>query len=180
MVEIGQPQPLPEVDTEIGVDLGLNSYAVDSQGRVLANPRFLRKRERRLRRAQKGLSRKEKGSRNRAKARANALARTKLAKSVHDAAWGVFRRMLEEKAVRYGRIVHVIGRFEPTSQTCSACGDRDGPKPLHIRTWICRSCGTVHDRDINAAKNILAAGRAERLNACGAQVKTRQQPGTAR
>jgi len=52
-----------------------------------------------------------------------------------------------------------------------ACGVKDGPKPLHVRTWTCAACGTAHDRDVNAAQNILAAGRAERLNACGASVR---------
>jgi len=56
------------------------------------------------------------------------------------------------------------------SQVCSACGVKDGPKPLHIRQWSCLACETVHDRDVNAAKNILAAGRADKSNACGGQV----------
>ncbi|KWX02939.1 putative transposase [Carbonactinospora thermoautotrophica] len=99
------------------------------------------------------------------------LARTRLAKSVHDAGWAAFLAMLEYKAARYGRVFARVGRFQPTSQVCSACGHRDGPKPLHVRTWTCQHCGTSHDRDLNAAKNILAAGRAERLNACGAGVR---------
>ncbi|MBM0225175.1 MULTISPECIES: RNA-guided endonuclease TnpB family protein [Micromonospora] len=98
------------------------------------------------------------------------IARTRLAKSVHDAGWAQFVHMLEYKAVRYGRTFARIGRFAPTSQRCSVCGRVDGPKPLHIRSWTC-PCGTVHDRDINAARNVLAAGRAESLNACGAQVR---------
>jgi putative transposase len=69
------------------------------------------------------------------------LARTRLAKSVHDAGWSAFVAMLEYKARRGGREFHRIGRFEPTSQTCSACGVKDGSKPLHIRIWRCRSCG---------------------------------------
>lgn len=64
-----------------------------------------------------------------------------------------------------------MGRFVPTSQTCSECGANDGPKPLSVRTWTCAACGAVHDRDVNAARNILAAGRAERLNARGADVR---------
>jgi len=84
---------------------------------------------------------------------------------------GTVLRLIEEKAIRYGRTFHRIGRFEPTSQVCSACGVKDGPKPLSIRTWTCPACGTVHDRDINAARNILAAGRADRLNACGGDVR---------
>jgi len=58
----------------------------------------------------------------------------------------------------------------PTFQTCSGCGASDGPKPLSVRAWTCAACGAVHDRDVNAARNILAAGRAERLNACGGDV----------
>ena len=86
-----------------------------------------------------------------------ALARTRLAKSVHDAGWSSFVNMLEYKAARYGRTLVKIGRFEPTSQICSACGHRDGPKPLDIREWTCTACGTVHDRDINAAINVKKA-----------------------
>ncbi|WP_405819120.1 transposase [Streptomyces sp. NBC_01390] len=98
------------------------------------------------------------------------LARTKLAKSVHDAGWSSFIAMLEYKAERYGRTLVKIGRFEPTSQVCSACGVKDGPKPLHIREWTCTACGTVHDRDHNAALNVKsAAGLA--VSACGAPVR---------
>jgi putative transposase len=61
------------------------------------------------------------------------LARTHLAKSVHDAGWSAFVSMLEYKARLYGREFHRIGRFEPTSRICSACGVNDGPKPLHVR-----------------------------------------------
>jgi putative transposase len=93
------------------------------------------------------------------------LARTRLAKSVHDAGWSAFISMLGYKAKLYGREFQRIGRFEPTSQVCSACGVRDGPKPLHVRAWQCKSCGTVHDRDVNAAKNIAALGRREAQNA---------------
>ena len=98
------------------------------------------------------------------------LARTRLARSVHDAGWSAFVAMLEYKAARFGRTFHRIGRFEPTSQVCSACGVKDGPKPLHIRRWECAACGTVLDRDINAAVNVAkAAGLA--VSACRAQVR---------
>jgi putative transposase len=100
------------------------------------------------------------------------LARTRLAKSVHDAGWASFVRLLEHKAAQYGRRVVKVDRWEPTSQTCSVCGHRDGPKPLTVRTWACPACATVHDRDLNAARNILvAAGLAETQNACGAGVR---------
>jgi len=98
------------------------------------------------------------------------LARTRLAKSVHDAGWSAFTGMLEYKARRYGREFHRIGRFEPTSQVCPACGVKDGPKPLPIRAWQCQACGAWLDRDINAAVNVAtAAGLA--VTACGAQVR---------
>jgi putative transposase len=99
------------------------------------------------------------------------LARTLLAKSVHDAGWSAFTSMLEYKAKRYGRKFARIGRFEPTSQVCSACGVKDGPKPLYVREWTCGACGTVHDRDVNAARNIVALGRRETQNACGGSVR---------
>ncbi|MFG3287572.1 RNA-guided endonuclease InsQ/TnpB family protein [Streptomyces sp. NPDC048179] len=98
------------------------------------------------------------------------LARTRLAKSVHDAGWASFLSMLEYKAERYGRVLVKVGRFEPTSQTCSTCGIKDGPKPLNVREWTCTACGTVHDRDTNAAINVKrAAGLA--VSACGAPVR---------
>ncbi|MFD4758879.1 RNA-guided endonuclease InsQ/TnpB family protein [Streptomyces sp. NPDC058439] len=98
------------------------------------------------------------------------LARTRLAKSVHDAGWSAFLAMLEYKAARYGRTFVRIGRFEPTSQVCCVCGVQDGPKPLHVRVWECGACGAVLDRDINAAVNVArAAGLA--VSACGAQVR---------
>src|SRR5439155_23453025 len=75
------------------------------------------------------------------------LGRTGLAKSVHDAGWAAFTGMLEYKAARYGRTFGRIDRFAPTSQTCSACGRLDGPKPLNIRSWAC-PCGAAHDRDV--------------------------------
>jgi putative transposase len=98
------------------------------------------------------------------------LARTKLAKSVHDAGWSQFVTMLAYKAARYGRTLIKINRFEPTSQMCSTCGHHDGPKPLHVREWTCPACGTIHDRDHNASINVKqAAGLA--ASACGAKVR---------
>jgi putative transposase len=204
--------PLPPCNREVGIDLGLASLAVTSDGDdVIPNPRFLRAKERRLARAQRMLSRRQKGSANRARARrrvaalhrkvretrldhahktalrlvrdnqtvyaedlpVSGLARTRLAKSVHDAGWAQLLRLIEEKAAQYGRTFTRIGRFEPTSQVCSACGVKDGRKPLSVRTWACPACGTVHDRDVNAARNILAAGRADNPNACRAGARPR-------
>lgn len=199
----------PTSDTEVGIDLGLASFAVLSDGTVIENPRLLRRAEKRLKKAHQTLSRKRKGSKNRAKAvlkvaKAHArvadarrdfqhqvstrivrenqavyvedlgvagLGRSRLAKSVYGAAWTQFVYMLAYKASMYGRDFVKVDRFAPTSQLCSLCGASGGPKPLHVRAWTCAACGAAHDRDLNAAKNILALGRRERLNACGGRVR---------
>ncbi|MEU6715643.1 RNA-guided endonuclease TnpB family protein, partial [Nonomuraea sp. NPDC046802] len=214
-------QVLPEADGEIGIDLGLTHYAVTSTGEKIANPKWLRRREKKLARLQRSLARKRKGSANRDKARVKlarqhakvadarrdflhqstssiirenqtvhiedlavrALARSRLAKSVTDASWGVFVTMLAGKAARYGRTVTKIGRWYPSSQYCPCCGWKVGKLPLDIREWDCRCCGEHHDRDIAAAINILlegqringstvAAGPAGHgINDCGGQVR---------
>jgi transposase len=92
-----------------------------------------------------------------------------LAKALSDCGWGTFRAMLEYKAARAGRHLIVIDRWYPSSKTCSACGHLLAELSLKTRTWQCPSCGTRHDRDVNAAKNILAAGLA--VTACGADVR---------
>lgn len=92
-----------------------------------------------------------------------------LAKAISDCGWGEFRRLLEYKCERYGRRLVVIDRWHPTSKTCSACGHLLAELSLSTRHWTCPTCRTRHDRDINAAKNILAAGRA--VSACGADVR---------
>ncbi|NVI89615.1 RNA-guided endonuclease TnpB family protein [Actinomadura sp. BRA 177] len=197
VVEVADVPDPPATTADVGVDLGLGCFAVTSDGRKIASPRFLRRAEKRLRRTQQALSRKQKGSANRDKARVKVarayaevadarrefhhrlstmlvrenqavyvetlnvkgLARTRLAKSVHDAGWSNFTGMLEYKARRYGRTFARVDRAFPSSQICSACGRCDGPKPLHVRQWICGQCGTEHDRDVNAARNILTEGR---------------------
>jgi IS605 OrfB family transposase len=87
------------------------------------------------------------------------LARTRMAKSVHDAGWSASVAMLEYKARLYGREFHRIGRFIPTSQTCSACGVNDGPKPLHVRAWECHECGTWLDRDKSGSQTTAGSVR---------------------
>lgn len=91
-----------------------------------------------------------------------------LARSISDASWSSFRTMLEYKADWYGRDVVAIDRFYPSSKTCSECGRIAESLPLNIREWEC-ACGAVHDRDVNAAKNILAVGLA--VSACGDGVR---------
>ncbi|CAD5967425.1 RNA-guided endonuclease InsQ/TnpB family protein [Planktothrix agardhii] len=82
----------------------------------------------------------------------------KLSRAISDLGWQYFRTMLEAKSVMYGRDFRVIDRWTPTSQTCSCCGFKGGKKELNVREWICLNCGISHDRDINAAINILVAG----------------------
>ncbi len=82
-----------------------------------------------------------------------------LNRSVLDAALGEFRRQLEYKAARYGRTLVVVDRWFPSSKTCSECGYLLDRLSLGTRSWTCPSCRTRHDRDLNAAKNTLAAGR---------------------
>ncbi|CRK59642.1 putative transposase [Alloactinosynnema sp. L-07] len=200
-------EPLPHVEAEVGIDLGLTHFAVLSDGTKTTAPKFLRRASRKLRRLQQDLSRKQRGSNNRRKAavkvaRAHArvadtrrdwlhkrsteiirdnqavyvedlcvvgLGRTRLAKSVHDAGWARFTAMLEYKAARHGRTFARVDRFFPSTRMCSDCGHINDKMALDIRSWDC-PCGSHHDRDVNAARNILAAGRADRLNDRGARV----------
>jgi IS605 OrfB family transposase len=203
-------QPLPAVQREIGVDLGLHVLAALSDGTTVANPRWLRRAQRRLRRAQRILSRRREGSANWRKAKRRvarlharvtdarrdlhhqlstrlirenqavylegldvvALGRTNLAKNLGDAGWSQFTAMLTYKADLYGRTVTRLDRWYPSSQLCSECGAKSGPKGqagLKLRTWTCSACAATHDRDVNAARNVLAAGRA--VTACGGHVR---------
>ena len=187
----------PAAGREVGLDMGLNHFAVLDNGEKIASPRFLRRAEKKLRKLQRGHARKQKGSKNKEKSRrllarqhakvadarhhfhhelssrlirehqavhaetlnVKGMARGNLAKSLHDAGWSSFLTMLEYKAARYGRVFQQVGRFFPSSQRCSVCHRIDGPKPLKVRTWTCEGCGTVHDRDTNAADNTLQEGR---------------------
>ena len=98
------------------------------------------------------------------------LGRTRLAKSVHDAGWASFTAMVESKAARYGRTFGRVDRFVPSTRTCSDRGRINHTMPLTVRAWAC-PCGSAHDRDLNAAKNVLAAGRADNSTDRGAQAR---------
>ncbi|KAB1988209.1 RNA-guided endonuclease InsQ/TnpB family protein [Streptomyces triticiradicis] len=102
----------------------------------------------------------------------NLVRNRKLARAISDAAWSQFRSMLEYKAAWYGREVIVVDRFFPSTRLCSHCGGIAEKLPLNVREWTC-GCGAVHDRDVNAAKNLLAAGLA--VTACGAGVRPQRE-----
>jgi putative transposase len=202
------PKPVIEPETAVGIDVGFDRFATDSEGGVIENPRFLRKAELKIKRASRRLSRCKKGSANRAKARRalareyekvtnkradfahkfstsvvkekntiacetlslKGLSRTKLAKSVQDAAHRETFRQIEYKARWGARNFVFIGRWYPSSQLCSSCGYRHQELSLCDRFWKCPVCRAGHDRDHNAAKNIrdegirilLAVGHTER------------------
>ena len=200
--------PLPEIDQQIGIDLGLLDTVILSTGEKAGNPRFFRKDEKRLAKAQKRLSKKQRSSKNRDKARIKVakihakitdrrqdflhklttqlirenqvisleslqvkhmIQNHHLVKSIADVGWGELVRQLEYKAAWYGRTVVKIDKFYPSSKRCYDCGHLMPKMALHVRVWTCPECGKKHDRDINAAKNILAAGLA--VLACGEAVR---------
>ncbi|MFD9461077.1 RNA-guided endonuclease InsQ/TnpB family protein [Streptomyces sp. NPDC060027] len=102
----------------------------------------------------------------------NLLKNGRLARAIADAAWTDLRMMLEYKCAWYGRELVVIDRWFPSSKLCGACGSVRGELPLNVREWTC-DCGVTHDRDVNAAKNILAAGLA--VSACGDGVRPQRE-----
>lgn len=102
----------------------------------------------------------------------NMVKNPKLALTISDASWGELVRQLDYKCNWYGRTLIKIDRWFPSSKRCGNCGHIVDRMPLNIREWDCPRCGTHHDRDINAAKNILAAGLA--VSVCGATVRAEQ------
>ncbi|MGW1622818.1 RNA-guided endonuclease InsQ/TnpB family protein [Streptomyces sp. NPDC002172] len=103
----------------------------------------------------------------------NLLKNGRLARAISDASWTELRSMLEYKCAWYGRELVVIDRWFPSSKLCGACGTVREQLPLNVREWTCDHCGTVHDRDTNAAHNILAAGLA--ASACGDGVRPQRE-----
>ena len=210
-VEVERDDPQPFVGPIVGIDLGLTSFAVLSDGTRIEPPKPFAKAQRRLRHRQRLHRRKQRGSRNRRKSAAGRarmhrriryqradflhktttdLAKTKsvivvedlsvhgmlcnqhLSRSIADAGWGEFRRMLAYKTIWYGSEWVIASRFYPSTKTCSACGHIKAEMPLGQRVFRCEACGAEIDLDLNAARNLasLVAGSSlETLNACGAE-----------
>ncbi len=192
--------PVREISSGVGIDLGLKEFAALSTGEVISNPRHFRALEGKLAVTQRGKKKRavvkihakvaatRKDFLHKLSTRivrefdyiavgnvnAAALAKTKMAKSVNDASWSDFRRMLAYKSIASGRVFQEVDeRF--SSQTCSSCGTLPDSRPkgivgLGIRAWTCSDCGAVHDRDVNAATNILRAGHRTPVEGIGAAI----------
>jgi len=212
-VERERPDPALVQGPVVGVDLGLDRFAVLSDGTEVEAPKPLARNLRRLRRRSRAHSRKRRGSANRKKSAlalarlhrrirnqrldflhklTTRLAKTKsvivveelsvagmvqnrrLARSIADAGWSEFRRMLAYKTTWYGSRLVVGPRFHPSSKTCSVCGFVKPSLSLAERVFRCEACGLTLNRDLNAALNLerLVAGSSpETQDACGADVR---------
>lgn len=183
-----KPKPIPDGVKSLGVDLGLKDVANCSDGFKLEAKRFYRDLEPKLGIAQRANKKdtvrsihakiknrrkdflhklstklvKENGAIFVGDVSSQKLVKTKMAKSVLDAGWGMLKTQLQYKAIAQGVWFEVVDE-RYTTQVCSCCGSISANSPkgrtgLGIREWLCVECGTLHDRDINSAKNILALG----------------------
>jgi len=196
--EILPSKPAVSSDKTIGIDLGIKSFVVSSDGQVFEANRKLKNNLQRLKVLSKRISRKKKGSNNRKKAVkclailheritnqrtdyihkttsslvkgdnqtfviedlnvAGMLKNRKLSQAISDVSFGEFSRQMQYKCEWYGKNLIKIGTFEPSSKTCSDCGTINETLTLADRKWVCANCGSIHDRDFNAAKNIRQMG----------------------
>jgi putative transposase len=158
---------LPQVGATVGIDAGITTLMTLSTGEKIANPRHERRDH--LQKLSTRIIRESQTVIIEDLSVANMVRNHTLARAISDASWPEFRRMLEYKADWHGRTVVAIDRFCPSSKTCSACGRIAAKMPLSFREWTCTACGAVHDRDVNAAKVLRAAGLA--VLACGDGVR---------
>ena len=199
--EVTKPEPLPETEKKVGIDLGLHDLIICSDGEKVEAPKHFSKSEHKLAKEQRKFARTQKGSNGHEKQRIKVarcyqkiknqrndflqklstrlinenqvicledlsvksmVKNHKLAKSVSDASFAKFVSMLEYKASWHGRSIVKIGRCYPSTQICKGCGFKNtslrGLKGLKVREWICPECGEIHDRDLNASRNILKEG----------------------
>jgi len=181
-------KPTIKENATVGIDLGIKTYIVCSDGKEFDNPKFLRKAQSKLKYIHRKYS-KYNGKRTKLKLTtlhervsnqrkdflhkvssilirdnqslaietlkiSNMVKNHKLAQAISDASWATFIKMLEYKAEWNGKNILKIGTFEPSSKTCSCCGKVNNNLKLKDREWVCCSCGTFLNRDVNAAKNI--------------------------
>jgi putative transposase len=207
-----EPVQIDAKNQSIGIDLGIKTFAVMSDGSKTESPSYLGL-DRKIRKLQKKLARQQKGSNRRNKTRIqiaklhNQIADTrkdflhklstkivsenqtiimedlnvsgmvknrKLASSISLQGWREFRTLCEAKSEKFGRTFQAINRWEPTSQICSDCGFKWGKLGLSVRSVLCLNCGTEHDRDENAAKNIETVG----IGHCHDSKRTQRQSKT--
>ncbi len=160
--------PAPATDAAVGLDAGITSLVTLSTGEKAANPKHERRDRARLAR----LVRENQTVVIEDLTVRNLLKNGKLARAISDASWTELRSMLEYRCAWYGRELVTVDRWFPSSKLCGACGTVREKLPLNVREWTC-VCGAVHDRDVNAARSILAAGLA--VSACGDGVRPQRE-----
>lgn len=177
-VEVERPDPIPVTGPVVGIDRGITSFAVCSDGCVIESPRALSRGLRKLRNQRRDALNKATTHLAKTKqvivvedlAVSSMIRNRRLSRAISDAGWGEFTRQLAYKTQWYGSKLVVADRFFPSTKTCSACGEVEDEVPLSQRKFVCGSCGLGIDRDLNAAINLekyVAVSSTGTLIACG-------------